>query len=565
MLEQGSVIDGKYRILSEIGRGGMSIVYLAINEKANKTWAVKEIRRDGKNDYNMVRQSLITEIETLKSVNHPKLPSIIDVIEDEDSFIIVMDYIEGRSMDAILAEKGAQPEEYVKEWAKQLCDVLGYLHSCDPPIIYRDMKPSNIMLKPNGDISIIDFGTAKKYEIALESTTGLGTAGYAAPEQYGGRGRTDVRTDIYALGMTLYSLLTNIDPRRTVIADKSIRKINPNFSRGLDKIIVKCTQDEASLRYHSCAALMYDLNHIDQLDEVYRRKSKIKIGAFAASSLLCVAFAATGWGFRSKAISSATDKYQEYIDLAAASSNYAEKIEFYKESIKIPDKAGEKAAYLGLIDVYLNNDKESLFTDDEAAEIEKLIMANKNEIIKDKERYVEICYEMGKAFWYHYDSSEHLERAKRAYNWFRWVNENSDENYDNHNMALVYEAIGKFYTDIIARIKDGSDKGMYAPLYSNIMSLMDKVVGNENENALIKLELLEMARSAMHEYATGFKIDGITKVQMDELYEQIEKYLEQIEKVQFSDYIDDKRKETESKMTDTKEAIEIAYYTKEGA
>ena len=104
MLKQGELVDGKYRILSEIGHGGMSVVYLAINEKANKTWAIKEIRRDGTNDYNMVRQSLITEIETLKSVKHPKLPSIVDIIEDEGSFIIVMDYIEGRSLEKILEE-----------------------------------------------------------------------------------------------------------------------------------------------------------------------------------------------------------------------------------------------------------------------------------------------------------------------------------------------------------------------------------------------------------------------------------------------------------------------------
>lgn len=110
MLAQGTLIDGKYKILSEIGRGGMSIVYLAINEKANKTWAIKEVRRDGKNDYNMVRQNLITEIDTLKAIKHPKLPSIADIIEDDDSFIIVMDYIEGRSMDTILEEKGSQPE-----------------------------------------------------------------------------------------------------------------------------------------------------------------------------------------------------------------------------------------------------------------------------------------------------------------------------------------------------------------------------------------------------------------------------------------------------------------------
>ena len=120
MLEIGSLVDGKYKILSEIGHGGMSVVYMAINEKANKTWAVKEVRKDGKMDFNTVRQGLMAEIKTLKNLKHPNLPSIVDVIEDEDSFIIVMDYIEGRSLDKIIEENGAQPESFVVEWAKQL-------------------------------------------------------------------------------------------------------------------------------------------------------------------------------------------------------------------------------------------------------------------------------------------------------------------------------------------------------------------------------------------------------------------------------------------------------------
>ena len=105
MLEIGSVLDGKYKILSEIGHGGMSVVYMALNEKANKTWAVKVIRKDGKLDFNVVRQGLVAEIETLKKLRHPSLPSIVDVLEDDDNFIIVMDYIEGNSLDPFLTRR----------------------------------------------------------------------------------------------------------------------------------------------------------------------------------------------------------------------------------------------------------------------------------------------------------------------------------------------------------------------------------------------------------------------------------------------------------------------------
>lgn len=267
MLAQGTLVNGKYKILNEIERDDISITYLAIDEKADKTWAVKEIQRneDERNNYNMICQSLIAERDALKNIKHPGLPSIVEMIDDGGKLIIIMDYVKGQPMDIVLEKKGSQPEECVKEWAKQLCDVLGYLHSQNPPIIYNNLKPSSIMLKPDGNISISDFGTAKKCYInsqSDETTACMTNSGYIAPEQYEDKGIIDERTDIYALGMTLYTLLTGIDPRRNTIKDKSIRKINPAFSRSLDRIIVKCMQDDANLRYQSCEKLMYDLEHI---------------------------------------------------------------------------------------------------------------------------------------------------------------------------------------------------------------------------------------------------------------------------------------------------------------
>ena len=129
MLQIGSIIDGKYKILNKIGQGGMSVVYLAMNERANKQWAIKEVRKDGVQNFEVVKQGLIAETDLLKKLNHPNLPSIIDVIDGDGTFLIVMDYIEGKSLNSILQEQGAQKQEDVVEWAKQLCDVLGYLHS----------------------------------------------------------------------------------------------------------------------------------------------------------------------------------------------------------------------------------------------------------------------------------------------------------------------------------------------------------------------------------------------------------------------------------------------------
>ena len=243
MLEIGSIVDGKYKILNKIGQGGMSVVYLAMNERANKQWAIKEVRKDGVSNFEVVKQGLIAETDMLKRLNHPHLPSIIDVIDGEGTFLIVMDYIEGKSLSSVLKHQGAQSQEDVIEWAKQLCDVLGYLHSREKPIVYRDMKPSNVMLKPDGNVTLIDFGTAREFKSAsVADTTCLGTQGYAAPEQFGGMGQTDGRTDIYCLGATMYHLVTGHNPAEPPYEMYPIRQWNPRLSSGLEEIIIKCTQ-----------------------------------------------------------------------------------------------------------------------------------------------------------------------------------------------------------------------------------------------------------------------------------------------------------------------------------
>lgn len=564
MLEIGSLVDGKYKILSEIGHGGMSVVYMAINEKANKTWAIKEVRKDGKMDFNTVRQGLMAEIETLKKLKHPNLPSIVDVIEDEDSFIIVMDYIEGRSLDKIIEENGAQPEAFVVEWAKQLCDVFGYLHSRTPAIIYRDMKPANVMLKPDGNIMVIDFGTAKNYEIDLGETRGIGTIGYAAPEQYigSGLGRTDARTDIYCLGITMYHLLTNIDPCKNLINDKSIRAVNSALSHGLDAIIQKCTQYQPEDRYQTCAELMYDLENYEILEPLYKKKQKRKLGAFFATVILAVVFAISGIVLNFTATQKATDTYKTKLYEASKTTDYDTKINIYQECIKIPNKAGEKEAYLGLIQAFKEND--SVFTVEEGKLLEKLIKNNKSELQENPDNYTEICFETGKLYWYYYDYADgsQVAKAKSSIEWFQDVFDNAPENYENLGMARVYANIGIFYRDITTNITEANDKGKYKPLYENLTELINSVAKDENESEIVRLELLELTRSAVQQYATKFKLDEISEKQLTELYESIAEITKSIETT--TDKTGEMKIKTASNLLDTKLAIESAYGTGKG-
>ena len=165
MADIGSVLEGKYEILKLIGKGGMSRVYLAMDKRLNKTWAVKEIEKNARDENNeIVVQSAMAEAHLIERLDHPALPRIVDILEYDKVIYVVMDYIDGEPLSKVLEEHGAQPQDLVIEWAKQICDVLDYLHTQTPPIIYRDMKPGNLMLKLDGNIKVIDFGIAREYK-----------------------------------------------------------------------------------------------------------------------------------------------------------------------------------------------------------------------------------------------------------------------------------------------------------------------------------------------------------------------------------------------------------------
>lgn len=348
MAEIGSVIDGKYEILTEIGHGGMSVVYLAMDTHLNKQWAVKEIRKkgNGKND-EVVVNSLLAEANLMKRLDHPALPRIVDIIDNGVTIFVVMDYIEGESLDKILAEYGSQPEELVIGWAKQLCDALSYLHSQKPPIIYRDMKPANVMLKPEGNIKIIDFGIAREYkEMSLADTTVLGTKGYAPPEQYSGQ--TDARSDIYALGMTMHHLLTGIDPR-TGEAYAPVRMWNPEVSEGMEMIIDKCVQPAAEHRYQNCQDLLYDLEHPELITKDYKKKQKRKLNSFIVAIVLAVLMGIAGFVCNLVSTDMNNSDYETLVSTSTASS-LTEKISNYKSAIEIcPERTD---AYIKMIEAY---------------------------------------------------------------------------------------------------------------------------------------------------------------------------------------------------------------------
>ena len=361
MLEIGSLLDGKYKILNKIGQGGMSVVYLAMNEKANKQWAIKEMRKEKNKNYEIMKQSLITETNLLKELKHPYLPSIADIIESDDTIIIVMDYVEGRPLSDILTEEGTIEEDKVADYAIQLCDVLDYLHSQKPPIIYRDLKPANIMLRPDGKITLIDFGTARKYNYdSVSDTTCLGTIGYAAPEQFAGETlrQTDARTDIYNLGATMYHLLTGVNPSEPPYELYPIRRWDESLSNGLEKIILRATRKDPDKRFNDCKEMSYALQHFRDLDDSYIATQKKKIFLFAASLILSFTFfsmAIVVNGMEKREISKVYNNYLSEAALKIASTGSKNVVDtdilkLFQDAINVSPNSTE--AYIRMLDYY---------------------------------------------------------------------------------------------------------------------------------------------------------------------------------------------------------------------
>jgi serine/threonine protein kinase len=256
-LQTGQMLNNRYRIVNLLGQGGFGAVYKTWDTKLNGPCAIKE-NFDTSPE---AERQFAREASILFNLRHPCLPRVFDQFSiPEQGQYLVMDYIEGKDLQKILDQSGKSlPENQVLPWIVQICDALEYLHSQKPPVIHRDIKPANIKITPTGQAVLVDFGIAKIYDPLLKTTISARavTPGYSPPEQYG-QGTTNPRTDVYALGATLYTALTNTPPPDSVdILTKKqptpvpTRTINPSTSPAVDTAIARAMHLEEDLRFQS--------------------------------------------------------------------------------------------------------------------------------------------------------------------------------------------------------------------------------------------------------------------------------------------------------------------------
>lgn len=255
-LPAGTILHARYRIEQKVGGGGMAVVYRAVDLQTGAVWAIKEMRPQpgSMTDLNEAKTQFEQEAKLLSALDHPNLPKVVAYFEENGRAYLVMEFIDGQTLERHQAQMGGiVPEETVAGWAIQLCDVLSYLHGRNPPIIFRDIKPSNIMLSRAGIIKLIDFGIARTYKSGKQrDTTAMGSENYAPMEQWG-KGQTDARSDVYALGATMYHLLTGQPPRAAYLPvplDKPCL-LNPNISVEIEHVVLRAMAKEPEDRYQT--------------------------------------------------------------------------------------------------------------------------------------------------------------------------------------------------------------------------------------------------------------------------------------------------------------------------
>ena len=264
LLLPGALLNQRYEILRVIATGGMGVVYEATTHHLGELrCAIKALK--AMNGHASEQAEAITNFDReamiLARLHHPNLPRVYDHFSERDQHFLVMDFVEGESLEQRLERNGRRPVSLsiVMPWMLELCAVLDYLHNQSPPVIFRDLKPGNIMITPENQVRLIDFGIARLFVPGkARDTQALGTPGYSAPEQYG-KGQTDERSDLYALGVILHELLTGHDPSSRPFKLPPARQLNPALPVGIERVIQKATRLERYLRYRNALEFKRDL------------------------------------------------------------------------------------------------------------------------------------------------------------------------------------------------------------------------------------------------------------------------------------------------------------------
>lgn len=569
VLDVGMLVAEKYQILESLGKGGMANVWLARDERLGKLWAIKEIKPNASGSRGeALRQAIIDEANFMKRLDHPAIPRVVDIIDTGGTIFVIMDYVDGRSLGDLLRLRERPFEQAdVIAWGLLLCDVLDYLHHCDPPIVYRDMKPANVMLRDDGTVRLIDFGIAMEC-VPDRNNDGrvVGTPGYAPPEQLpypmpwpppnhlDPDRLIDARSDVYALGTTLYTLVTGQVPQRADdvqghpqvdFAMRPIRSWNPRLSEGLERIILRATAPDANDRYQNVAEMRYDLAHHEELTEVWRATRKRTLhrwhalmGGALALAVLGVVCLTLGSALRQSDYAALMHE-AEVASRASVDEQPSEAERLYTQALELDPTNLEP--YRRLLEVYEDDYR---FSDGEAHRWQRAY--GKAHDLSRAAGFAQLCFDVGTCYLCYYGievgggsvGNAAIASMSAAAPWYRRAleaDEQSDArplNDDQRRAAQLYEVIAGFHEQVVRLGKEGRDA---SEQFRSFWQVLEDAVARENaagdarrspEGVRVRLCQVSVEVVASSTYLASMARAGITSQQAQRLLAGVRTCLE---------------------------------------
>lgn len=494
-----SILNGRYKIRKVLHTGGMSSVYEVTDSQLGTIWCLKEIDKSNAGRNKIEYRSLLKEARIMRGLNHPSIPRIVTIEEEDNYIFIVMDYVQGKSIKDILDSKKVLSQSQAVSIMSQVAKVLMYLHSLSNPILYRDMKPSNIMLLKDGTIRLIDFGISE--EITEDNKVikeALGTWGFAAPEQVKKGAEYDLRSDIFSFGRTFYTMITGVAPPRDLKQSlKPIRSINSTISVGLESFINKCMALNPDERYQDFSTILVDLPNVDKHDGGYRVKQYLKL--IISSSLLITAltFGSLGVIGKRNEVKNLQNKYLNALELARSSNNINDWVTAIEKSpLKIEP-------YFEMLEQVK---QDGVFSDDEEKAVLGVITPNSKQL-SSSPKYKDLTLELGKIYYFYRNGD-----VKAG----KWLYDSKDTN----ELANILFNLTEFNKNLKSAVLESSDSGLYEEYFKNLVRAMETDGGE-----LLKLASESAFVDCVSFYSSKLKRDGVSKdkilVQLDKVKEDI--------------------------------------------
>ncbi len=509
-LKEGEVIGGRYRLLRKLGQGGEGSVYLARHLATGALWAVKILpKKEGSSE--------LHELQVSKKLRHPGVLQATDLLEDQNFFYLIMEYIPGGS----LKEKGNLSADEFLEIACGLSEILAYLHSEKNSVLHLDLKPSNILLREDGSPVLIDFGGALRKREEQEMVH-MGTRGYAAPEQYDPLGTADERTDIYGFGAAMYSVfygkIYEPEANRPWIQEKGkTRKSGKKWEKKIRKILVHCLKEKKEERISTSRELHLQWKKILR----QKRREEKQRQYFMAAGILAGVMALTAYsllhfpGQSKEEASSHLLAQAEYLGFEQA-------VHCYEKVILEHPQNGR--AYQGLLSRITEDGSFSL---EEEEILRKILYENYGgqgqtvleELQKNAEAYGNFAYETGIAYWYYFEGSG---GRSAAASWFEEA-EDFGKKMEKEplwiEMAAIHARIGSYYGKLLA----GDEQEKYLPLYWEDLSGLyrSEKLQTERIHLQIENELLDFMILHFHVFTSQEDKRKEAETIIEEIIEEI--------------------------------------------